>query len=460
MQMSRTSQIVAGLVKLIDDGLLKPGDRLPSIRAGAEQYGIAKNSMVDVYDRLVALGYAQAQRGSGFFVTTVHRPRAIEERRPHVAEAVDLVWLLREQLDQRYVARVGGGRPPPSWTEGSELRKYLRPDRQREAQIESGYGSPLGFAPLRERIAVMLAERSIKAAPSQILLTHGANHALDIIVRHLIEPGDVVLVDDPGYYPLYAKLKLAKADMVGIRRNADGPDLDDFESKAASGRAKVFFTQSLAHNPTGNSISLPNAHRVLQIAMRHDLHVVDDDPFADVTPAASPRLAALDQLDRVIYVSSFSKTLSASLRCGYVAASPRIIDALVDVKMLSIVNSSGYVERVVHDLIASGQYRHHLKRLRERIKVAHGRAFELLKQLDIPIFGSPSDGYYLWGQLPDHVSDLEFARAAAEENIFTAPGSVFSPSRTLAKPHMRINIAYVNDARFLDFYRRYVNRSS
>lgn len=459
-RLSRTARIVADLVKLIEDGLLKPGDRLPSIRAGADQYGIAKNSMVEVYDRLVALGYARAQHGSGFFVTALHRPRPVETRPPHIAEAVDLVWLLREQLDQKYVARVGDGRPPPSWTEGSELRRYLRPDRQRDAQIETGYGSPLGFAPLRERLAVILAERSIEASPSQILLTHGANHALDIIVRHLIEPGDVVLVDEPGYYPLYAKLKLAKAEMVGVRRNVDGPDLEDLERKAAGGRAKVFFTQSLAHNPTGNSITLSNAHRVLQIAMRHDLLVIDDDPFADLMPAASPRLAALDQLDRVIYVSSFSKTLSASLRCGYVAASPKIIDALTDVKMLSVVNSSGYIEHIVHDLIASGQHRHHLRRLRQRIQTASAKAFEVLDELGIPVFGAPAGGYYVWGRLPDHVNDLEFARAAAAENIFVSPGSVFSPSRALAKPHMRINIAYVNDARFHDFYRRYVGTSA
>jgi len=458
--MSRVGQIVSDIVGVIEQGLLKPGDRLPSIRAAAGQHAVAKNTMVEAYDRLVALGYVQAQRGSGFFVTTVHRPRPAAERRPHVAEALDLVWLLREQLDQKYVARVGDGRPPPSWTEGSELRKHLRPDRQREAQIEPGYGSPLGFVPLRERITLMLAERSIKADPSQILMTQGANHALDIIVRRLIEPGDVVLVDDPGYYPLYAKLKLAKAEVLGVRRNADGPDLDDLQSKAAMGRAKVFFTQSLAHNPTGNSISLPKAHRVLQIAMRHDLHVVDDDPFADVVPATSPRLATLDQLDRVIYVSSFSKTLSASLRCGYVAASQSIIDALTDVKMLSVVNSSGYVERVVHDLIASGQYRHHLRRLSERIKVACAKAFEALEQLEIPIFGSPSGGYYLWGKLPEHVNDLEFARKAAQESIFIAPGSVFSPSRALTKPYMRVNVAYANDPRFIEFYKRYVQNSS
>ncbi len=191
--------------------------------------------------------------------------------------------------------------------------------------MEHGYGSSWGYLPLRERICLSMAERSIRCTPDQVLLTHGANHAMDLIMRDMLEPGDAVLVDDPGYYPLYGKLRLAKARVVGIRRTPDGPDLDDLAAKVVGLRPKLFFTQSLAHNPTGGSLSLPVAHGLLQLAERHDFHIVEDDPFADILPAASPRLAALDQLRRVLYVGTFSKTLSASLRVGYVAGHPKTV---------------------------------------------------------------------------------------------------------------------------------------
>src|SRR5690606_29474997 len=126
----------------------------------------------------------------------------------------------------------------------------------------------------------------------------------------------------------FGKLKLAQARLIGVRRKGDGPDLDDLATKAGQHRPKVFFTQSLGHNPVGGAITLPIAHRLLQLASHHDFLVVEDDPFADLLQASLPRLAALDQLERVVYVGSFSKTLSASLRVGYVAASAPLAAAL------------------------------------------------------------------------------------------------------------------------------------
>lgn len=454
---SRVQQIVETVIASIEDGLVRSGKRLPSIRMAAGDYGVSKNTMAEAYDRLVALGFLEARRGSGYYVNQVRR-QPVEERQPHVVEALDLVSLLREQLDQNYAVRVGDGRLPSSWMEGSELGRHLWGSGvQRSGEVNHGYGTARGFPPLRERIALSLAERSIKAAPSQILLTQGANHALDLIVRHLVDPGDPVLVDSPGYYPLFGKLKLAKARIIGVRRLADGPDLEDLAAKGAASGAKVFFTQSLAHNPTGASLTMSAAHRVLQIAARHGLYVVEDDTFADLLPATSPRLAALDQLERVIYVGTFSKTISASLRVGYVAAGQALLDTLADIKTLTIVSTSDYVERVVHDLFVSGQYRRHLQRLRARIEAATASALPKLERLGIGIPNPPSGGYYLWGELPDGIDESDLARRAAGQGIFLAPGTVFMPDRGTNRPAIRINIAHANDQRFLDFIRTYID---
>ena len=448
---TRTSAIIDRIGHAIDEGLLQPGRRMPSLRGAAEEYGVSKNTMVDVYDRLVALGRLEARRGSGFYVRAPGQPQG-EAPPPHMTEAIDIVSLLREQLCQIHPVRVGDGRPPASWTEESELGRHLRLRTGKgDLPVEHGYGDPIGYAPLRTQIGLMLAERSIRVSPGQILMTFGANHGLDLIIRHLLQPGDTVLVDSPGYYPLFGKLKLARVEMVGVRRLPDGPDLDDLARQIATHRPKAFFTQSLAHNPTGGSLTLPVAHRLLQLTARHDLVVVEDDPFADVMPASAPRLAALDQLERVIYLGTFSKTLSASLRIGYVAASPALARSLADMKMLTLVNSSGYLERMVSDLIASGQYRHHLRRLRDRIDKATRRAVGVLERLGLPVFAHPCGGYYLWAGLPPGTNDLAFARQASEQGIFIAPGSVFLPERQQADPGMRVNIAYADDPRLIRF---------
>ncbi|PWC37902.1 PLP-dependent aminotransferase family protein [Azospirillum sp. TSO35-2] len=449
--MTRVGSIVDRIAGLIGDGLLKPGERLLSVRAGAVEHGVSKNTMAEAYDRLVALGHVEAKPGSGYYVARVRRAAAGQQP-AHVAEAVDFVSLLREQLVQSYAVRIGDGRPPPSWMERFEVGGHPRfLAATRNLAPEHGYGSPWGFLPLRERLALSLGERSIKASPDQILLTQGANHALDLVARQMLEPGDTVLVDSPGYYPLFGKLRLSRIAIVGVQRRHDGPDLDDLAAKAAAHKPKLFFTQSLAHNPTGGSITPAVAHRLLRIADQHGLYVVEDDPFADVLPAASPRLAALDQLDRVIYVGTFSKTLSASLRVGYVAAKRPLIDRLCDVKMLTVVSTSDYVERIVYAFIASGHYLRHLRKLKTRIEEHTEQATLALTRVGVRLPPAAPGGYYLWGELPDRIDEAELVRQAAEQGIFLAPGTLFLPARTTTTPALRINIAYADDPRFLAF---------
>lgn len=450
--MSRIDDVVGRISRAMDEGLLQPGERLPALRAAAVEYGVAKNTMVEAYDRLVARGRLEARRGSGFYVLAPGAS-AMEVAPPaHIVEAVDLVSMLREQLEQVHPVRVGDGRPPPSWAEQSELGRHLRPSTSRAAApVSHGYGEPIGYGPLRQHIALMLTERSIQVGPDRVVMTFGANHGLDLLIRHLLRPGDKVLVDSPGYYPLFGKLRLAGVEAIGVRRLPDGPDLDDLAAQIAAHAPKIFFTQTLAHNPTGGSMSLSVAHRLLQMTERAGMTVVEDDPFGDVLPATQVRLAALDQLNHVVYLGTFSKTLSASLRIGYLAANASIAQALVNMKMLTVVNSSGYLERMVSDLIAAGQYRHHLRRLRERIARATTKARANLERLGLPIFAASGGGYYLWADLPDGADDLVFARKASQCGIFIAPGSVFFPDRAQSRPGLRINVAYADDPRFSRF---------
>lgn len=181
-------------------------------------------------------------------------------------------------------------------------------------------------------------------------------------------------------------------------------------------------------------MTLAIAYRLMRVASEHHLRIVDSDPFADVLPNTSPRLAALDQLDRVIYVGTFAKTLSASLRSGYIAANPDTVGALADLKMITRANSSGYVEQIIYDLITSGRYRGHLKRLTGRIEAATQQAYDSLSQLGLPVFGEPRGGFYMWCELPHHIDDKYLSRVAAERSILLAPGSAFNSDTTPNRP--------------------------
>jgi DNA-binding transcriptional MocR family regulator len=451
--MTRGESVAGEIRSRIETRALGPGAKLPSIRRAAEQFGVSKNTIIDAYDRLVSAGLVVSRPGSGF--TVVERlPQRHGERAQHVAEAVDIASLLSAQLEESFSIRVGDGRPPASWMEESEVRRHLGHIGRQHQSSSDRYGSAMGLPALRERLAFDLMEREVRATPEQILTTFGANHALDLIIRCFLVAGDTVLVDDPGYYPLFAKLKLARVRMVGVKRTPSGPEPEDLASKVESERPKIFFTQSLAHNPTGGSTNLPTAHSILTIASRSNMLVVEDDPFVDLPTVRGVGLAPLDQLQNVICVRTFAKTLSASLRCGYIAARPDLIAALAELKMLTTVNSSGHIERLVHGVISEGHYRRHLKRLAQRVSQATEITVSLAQKYGLKLFSEPTGGYYVYLELPPHVDDIELAREGAREGIFIAPGSVFSPERQPNKAGIRVNIAWAQDPRFYDFLLR------
>ncbi len=430
------------------------GTRLMSIRKAAELHGVSKNTIIEVYDRLVASGYAASRPGAGFEVRLpVDSDRSVRPR--HVAEAVDIASLLSAQLEENFEIRVGDGRPPPSWTEESEIKRHLGFFGRDYTVGTDAYGSALGFPALRAEIARRLAAQHLKASEEEILLTFGANHALDLIVRAFLSPGDVVLVDEPGYYPLFAKLKLAQVRVLGVRRTPEGPDVDDFIAKASAERPRLFFTQSIGHNPTGSSTSLPVAHALLNAAAVHNVTIVEDDPFTDLAPSVPSRLVTLDQLNRVMSVGTFSKTLSASLRAGYIVGNRQQIGALAELKMLTTVNSSGHVERLIHRLLVEGHYDRHLKRLSNRIDGAAARVLQTLRHEGYNVFAGNSGGYYLYLLLPPKIGDIEIARRGAQESIFIAPGSVFCLDKgNPAASGIRLNVARADDPRFYSFLAR------
>lgn len=445
--------VINSLLMQLRAGTLRPGQRLPSIRDEAQRLGIGKNTVVEAYLRLVGQGILQAKPGSGYYVVR-SPPIETSERRIPLAAATDRISLLAEQLDRRLPIRPGDGRPPTEWLETSELHRYLSYQRFQEAD---SYNSSWGYAPLRQRLCGALAERGIACRDDQLLMTHGANHAMDLVIRRHVTAGDNVLVDDPGYYPLLAKLALAGANAIGVNRRHDGPDVTDLEAKAKKSGARLFFTQSLAHNPTGGSITFGTAYSVLRTASDCNLLVIEDDPFADILPYTAPRLAALDQLDRVIYIGTFSKTLAGSFRTGYLAAAPQLAGELNELKVVTAVSTSAHDERLIFQLIEHGHYLKHLRRLRARASAATAASVEALEELGFSIRRPIGGGFYLWLELPEHLDSAELVHDAAAAGIFIAPAASFSTSRDAASA-MRINIAYGADPTFLDWLREQIDR--
>ena len=449
-------QIVAGIKGQINERHLRPGTKVPSIRGFAETYNVSRSTVVEAYDRLVAMGYLQSRRGAGFYAAA---PQNTEAAYPATSDNYQrneqLVWLIRRLLEaDENTILAGGPWLPNSWLDETGIRQSLNVLARRNGAFLLEYGHPFGYLPLREHLTLMLSGLGINAHPGQVLLTQGTSQALELVIRYLLKPGDTALVDDPGYYNMFGNLRLQGVEMLAVPRKADGPDVAVLEELAAAHRPKVYFTQSVMQNPTGTDMSPHVAFKVLQAAERYNFTVVEDDIFCDMQTKTTPRLATLDQLKRVIYVRSFSKTLSGSLRVGFVACAQDVANELADIKMLTSITTSQFNERLVYLMLVDGYYRKHLSRLNERLGESRLNVVRTFERLGMELFVEPSDGMFLWARFP-HVEDsLPLAEASQRDGIMLAPGAVFRPHLERS-PWMRFNVTACEDTRVQRWLQRH-----
>lgn len=443
-------QIVEQYIDRIGDKSLRAGSRLPSIRRFAADYGVSKFTVVEAYDRLVALGYVQSRRGAGFFVAPrVENHANMPLRRdPPLRRCVDSLWLLRQDAltNDNEMLKPGCGWLPASWMPQAELEKALRDLTRRPNARLTSYGEPFGYRPLRQQLCVRLAELEIEVEPEQIVLTHGAMHALDLIARYFVDEGDVVLVDEPGFFNVFANQKLNGARLMGVPRTPSGPDVAVLEQLLAAHKPKLFITNSVLHNPTGTSLNRATAHRCLQLAEKYDLTIVEDDIYSDFQTGPGERLAALDQLHRVIYIGSFSKTLSANLRVGFIAADTRRAQDLCDLKLLTGLSTSEAGERVIHAMLTEGAYRKHMDRVKSRVKLAADMVLPRLEALGYSLWAQPGGGMFTYARLPDVADAAPLAQQALGEGMMHAPGVLFCPQSELS-PWLRFNMTHMEDKR-------------
>ena len=244
---SLVNQIVAGITLAINEQRLRPGTKLPSIRKFAQTHKVSHFTAVEAYDRLVALGYLTAVRNAGFYVRSAPDTPAPPPMPSASDDAFDFdAYLLLQKVFQPLGMdlRPGIGLLPEPWSDDDGVQRSLRALSRRDPSEFTGYGHAKGCANLRARLVEKLLDTRVNAHPEQILLTSGASHALDLLVRYLVHRGDSVLVDEPGYHNLFLNLRLQGARLLGVPRTRDGIDLDVLEAQIREHRPKVFFTNT------------------------------------------------------------------------------------------------------------------------------------------------------------------------------------------------------------------------
>ena len=450
------TQIVQQVKALVRSHDWTPGTRLPSIRHLARQCSISPLTVSNAYNRLVADGVLEARRASGFFVLSQeHPPTDGLVALADITPSIDSSWMLQRAYENNAsIVQAGCGWLPDSYLFREGIRHALTALGRRPDPEMSGYGNPYGHTGLRELIRLLLLRQGIRCDLSALILTHGASQALELSIRCLTQPGDTVLVEDPGYCNLFPALEALGLRTIGIPRLHDGPCLATLERIARTEQPKAFILNTRLHNPTGTSCSPSVTHHVLSLAERHDFMIIEDDIFGGLADENTPTLAHLDQLQRVIFISSFSKTISPGLRVGFLACPPTISARILRLKMASSLTSSSMNEAIVHTILADGRYRLHLEKLREKLTNARKAAISSLETAGLEIFSYPDGGMFLWARFRTGLDPVLVARKAAEQAIMLAPGFLFSPDQNHT-PWLRFNASQMHAPQLFHFLKRH-----
>ena len=463
---SLTEQLSARFADRIHTRLLAPGARLPSVRLCAQQQQVSPSTVVAAYDQLLAQGLVEARKNRGFFVRETRsvpgsgnvQPLAQGGAGAGAGQATDAP---RRPIDATALIRgmfhkvsnkpqPGMGVFPPEWLESTFMPAAVRKVTGTKAlqQFSLQYGEPLGDSGLRRAVSKKLASLSVHAAPEQIITTVGATHALDIVSRTLLRAGDPVMVEEPGWAVEFARLAALGMRILPVPRGPDGPDLAVMARYCELHQPKLYVSVSVFHNPTGYCLSPASAHRILQLANRHDFHIVEDDTYSHIAPEHATRLCALDGLQRTIHVSGFAKILAPNWRVGFLAAHPSLIEPLLDTKLLGTLTTPALLERALALCMEQGQLRRHSERIKTRLAAARSRSVKLALAAGCNFAAEPAG---LFGWVDTGVDTDALAQRMLDEGYLLAPGALFHAERR-PSTLMRINFATTQDA---TFWKRY-----
>jgi 2-aminoadipate transaminase len=291
------------------------------------------------------------------------------------------------------------------------------------------YSTTEGWLPLRRWIAARLTSRGISAEAERVLITSGSQQGIDLTARLFLDKGDQIIVENPCYLAALQSFSGFEGSFIPVDSDDDGMRVDQVEKALEQSRAKLIYVVTDFHNPKGTSLSLERRHQLLNVARRYRVPILEDDPYGELRYAGTrhPSLAALDTDALVIYLSTFSKTLSPGLRLGWVAGPAEVIQGLIVAKQATDLHTTTVTQRAAARLLADFDYDGHVAAL---CKVYGDRRSAMLNALELNFpagvkWTRPEGGLFIWVELPSGVDAEDVLREAISERVAFVPGHSF-----------------------------------
>lgn len=439
-------QIYLALRQAIVAGRMPAGVRLPSTRAATALWKVSRGSVVEAYDMLLSEGYIHGRPGSGTYVADDVPMRGRAGKENKAADAA----VLRISRAAALMLSTPALEPPPqvAFVPGraaldEKSRAILTRLGHRHVDAASGvYGDPRGLPQLREAIATYLsAARGLRCDAERVIITSGAQQAIDLAARTLMDPGERVAIEDPSYPPARLAFSAIGAALTPIPVDSAGIQVDILQQSGADIRA-VYVTPSHQY-PTGSALSMARRMALIDWAAARNAWILEDDYDSefryDERPLAA--LQGIDEHDRVIYIGTFSKALLPGLRLGYLVVPEALVPAFRSVRAVFDRFPATFHQLVVADFLTEGHFSGHLRRLRETYRTSRNTLFQFLRERTSDHLKTelPQQGIHLLAEPLHDRADIEIAEAARRAGITLLP---ISPMSLLEKPRHGILLGF------------------
>ncbi len=444
-------RIAESLTRQIACGALRPGDRVPSLRELSRQQRVSISTALQTYLWLETRGYLEARPQSGFYVRTpfsslIPEPQfEAAQAEPSLAGSKAILTDLLQALSDPANIPFGAATASPELYPNRRLNMILRRIVHRQPEHSARYDFPPGFEPLRRQIARRAISMGSSFAPRDVIVTCGAQEALNLALRAVARPGDAIAVESPTFFGV-----LQGADSLGMRvieiptHPQNGMDLDALETAIRKHRIKACVSMANCHNPLGYVLPDQYKKSLADLTARSNVALIEDEVYADLSfTGMRPRsVKSFDRKGNVLVVSSFSKILSPGYRLGWLVAG-RFRVEVERLKMLTSVATPSLPQMVVAEFLETGGYDRHLNKLRSSLRLQVEGVRQAISKYFPPgtRVSRPAGGYMLWVELPGRLNALKLYRAALEQHITIVPGAIFSASGRY-RNYIRINCGH------------------
>jgi len=438
--------------RAISQGDWPPGSRLPGVRRLSQQQDCSVATVLAAYRQLETEGWAEARHRSGFYVLARRSQKAPEPQTlgdtgvPLPVNGQQMVLNLIRAAQSPDIIQLGAAVPDARLMPVKNLNRYLSAAARQHGADLHGYEFAPGLKALRQQIALRMQAQGSACAMDEVWITNGCQEALSLALRATTQAGDMVAIESPCFYGLLQILESLHLKAVEIPTHArDGMDLDALSEAVKRWPIKACVVVSNFSNPLGCSLSDTQKQRLVEFCSEASLPLIEDDVYGDLGFQSTRRSTCkqFDHSGNVLYCSSYSKSLSPGLRCGWILPGryAKDVDAL---KTFSNLASPALQQQALADFLQKGAYDRHLRQLRESFRFAVSRMSAAIQQrlpADTRI-SHPSGGFVLWVELPVDVDTFVLAQSLLKHGISIAPGSIFSASGRF-KNCLRISCACV-----------------